>query len=283
MKKYQKQGSVIAITLVFIAILMATVIGVSFLLAKLLSSGGLVVDGIKAGYNAESGLEVALYQLKMRREGFEDKREMNLGEGKADYSIAYKTAPLTPITHTFNKGNDTLSLALYRDIPTKSTITDINEASYDVKVNFKQKISNTPTPCAKLRLIGRTGDTYEAISKTYNCSLSSSTTSILGDRDDSARLLDTPSGSSVTSVQFGEFIRNHKEVKVEIKDLKQDDSNPLEMTLVTGLGASSKEIASLRKVVTATGSSGNVTVKKLVDSQQDQVLSLLTNSFSWTK
>ncbi len=274
---YKKEGSVIAITLVFIAVLMATVIGVSFLLSKLLSSGTLVVDGIKAGYNTESSLELALYQLKVRREGFEDKRDITIAEGKGNYEIKYSTPALEKIEHTFEPGRDTLSLALYRDIP--PNIVDINEGPFDIKLLIKQATTVSSGDCARMRLIGRKGDQYQAISKTYRCSPGNTPASIIGDKDDSARLL----GSNTTTLSFEEFIRTHEEVKMEIKDLKQDASNALLVTVVTGTGNTSKDIAGKHKIITATGSSGNVVIKKQVETLQDQVLNLLTNSFSLTK
>lgn len=270
-------GSVIAVTVLFMSFLLVGLVGAAYLLSSQLRITSLGAEYLQATYNAESALELSLYSLKHRREGYETTTSLPLSEpGKSPAStleskIQYR---LTPETARFTLGGGAKKLALYYEEASGS----LRNLSDMPGLHLLMTAKGTPDGmgnCLEVNLVGltkgipqgRTSREYESISAEMRCGTQADLTSLKDDNPRTYTVADSTKGYS-----FRQFLQEHTEVLLLING--KDPANTAEI-IVQGV-TPTETLASASKEVIATGKFGSVIIRKFVTLTQDQLPELFS-------
>ncbi len=281
-KKYKK-GSVIAITLIYISLLLIAVVALFFGITQLIRIEGLAKDNLQAGYTAESGIELGLLAISLREAGYQlPKKDIALtSDDTMHIDISYRNT--LPLGVTISDPAHILSAALYYDNGTK--IID-NDGTNDTYLTLQSNLGKPD--CAKVRLIGKnsTGE-YDSISSTERCYVREAKgTACLNNptytcddplpgisfdliKDTSAR-----NSSSKSSQTFKEFINTHTENKIEVKALDASSTDPV----FVGLYSPGRTQSSYQYSITSKGEHGRSSVQQYTTGIQESPLSIATFS-----
>lgn len=273
----KKEGSALAFSLLYIALLLIMIIGVSTLMTRIFRVNSYITQSVQAGYNSESAFELALYDLKMHREGYE---KTKIFEGsKIDYpdqsSLGYKIE----YRNTQDQGKITVPLSnnkrqfalFFED---GADIKDLRNFSLNYWTDGSLQTLFEPltqsNECMELRLTGKNGSEYETVTTHVACP---QTSTPLGEVKFFQRKADSP--TIQTEVSLKDFISSHTEnymVANLIPPLKDKDrSSDMKLYL-----SSDQTIASFDKVITTIGRFNNLEIKRKVTFPQDQTPDLLS-------
>lgn len=273
-----REGSVIAITVLFMSFLLIGIVGAAYLLSSHLRITSLGADFLQASYNAESGLEVALYEIKHRREGYESERNIAWDtESSSQSSIEYRM-----------KANDTITLPLlgttrklalfYEDGATG------NLEQMSSKPNLWPQLTvysskTEPENCLDVNLIGklRSDGSFESISTPLPCAQKGSAPISLSSLKDI-----TPSNASSTPGQdytFMDFLTKHDDVLLLIGDISLNSEVSVDFSL-TGASDTPQDlprtIANPSLKIEATGTYRNTNILKGIELPQDKLPDILS-------
>lgn len=285
-----KPGSALAFSLLYIALLLIVVVGMSYLIGRSFKINTYITENIQAAYNSESAFELGLYSLKLHREGFEDTKhyqgkDIGFGssdKGALDYSITYQTSP-TKNTLEVPISNSDRQFALFYE-NNKGNISEKNPIISATGKNFTLKLTLPPTlssilsqnqnTCLQLKLSGKKGALYETVSTSLPChesphSLSSQ--SFIGQNIGS---------SSPQKMTLEEFLTSHTEVYMiaRIIPALPESTENIRLTLTPG-----ETIASYEKQITSVGRYNSLEVTREVLFPQDQSPDLLSIAIMHSK
>lgn len=274
----KKQGSALAFSLLYIALLLILIIGVSALVTRIFRVNGYITQSVQAAYNSESAFELALYDLKMHREGYEDTQmfqgtQINYPTPSSlGYKIEYRNTEDPDNKITVPLSNNKRQFALFFE--DKDGIKDLENFSLNYWIDGPLATSYKPTTkadeCMELRLTGKKGTEYETVTAHVLCPNTPSP------------LVDTPfyqrssaSSSNQTTITLREFISTHKENYMVANLI----SPAIDTTITPEISlhlSSDKTIASFDKTITTIGRYNNLEIKRKVTFPQDQTPDLLS-------
>lgn len=282
------QGSVIAVTVLFMSFLLIGIVGAAYLLSSHLRIASLGTDYLQATYNAESGMELALYQLKHRREGFAPvPQEISLAKGPKEpknsikSSISYLIEPnqppiSIPLKKKLNSG--AMNMALFYEDAKSTQIHDLTtQRSLIPKVSMYATKGDTLNNCMELNLTGRPTEkstfAFESISAQVPCNA----------KDDLKPLSSFTDKESSTDTKalgapysFGDFLQNHTEVILAVKDISDSQDGTFQFKLENN--SKDVTIAHPFKTVVSEGIYGDTLIKKSIkDLPQEQTAGNLFN------
>jgi len=269
MKTRYHNGSVIAITVLFMSFLLIGIVGAAYLLSSHLRVTSLGADYLQATYNAESALELSLFELKHRREGYErPPLELSWTPGEPPQNllrseISYRVKEDKPEEIPLSGGSRKLAL-FYEDVDgTIHDLKDMRGLTMELGAYAQQPSTGT---CLEVRLVGKyeqTGE-FDSISTSLPCAKDS--LRALGSLVDP--LQRTSALPSNQPYPFDQFIQDHTEVLLLVNDYPDS---------LRGAGATST-IASPQKSVVAEGIFGGSVIRKGITLWQDQLPDLLSRS-----
>lgn len=275
-----QKGSVIAITVLFMSFLLIGIVGAAYLLSLHLRITSLGTDYLQATYNAESALELSLYQLKHRREGYE-----------TDDTLAWKSA-------TGPQENDTpdrmKSSIVYRMEPGEIASIPLLGSSSKIALFYEDKtgiihdlksmsglmpelsVSTGQTEigdCLEVNLVGVFGTDHktESISTTLPCTGPNSFVNLGSLKDDNPRTYSLAAGQPYP---FDKFLATHTEVLLLLNDASQSQKAQVQLRLRNG--SEQQTVSSPMKKVTAEGTFGTTVIRKFIEIPQDQLPDLLS-------
>lgn len=272
-----KKGSTLAFSLLYIALLLILIVGISYLISRAFKTQQYITQGMQASYNAESALELALYNAKLHREGYEQHRYFptsTIGFGKSDqgaldYEVIF-TNPAheeqaIPLTNTDRQ------VALFYETDALSAFQNNSDLSLDFRTkDLPISIQNT-TKCIELKLSGKQGSTFETIGTTLPCSqdLQNIDNHLFSDGAQTNKGLIT---------HATDFIKTHTEIYLVARLLPNltEDKKP------SLLIKTSSKTSSYNKKVTATGRYNNLEIMKEMIIPQDQSPDILSMAI-WHK
>lgn len=259
--------------------LLIGLVGAAYMLSSQLRITSLGGDYLQATYNAESALELSLYQLKHRREGFEattslsDSTPGKSPKNTIDAEIQYR---LTPATKTIDIPLDAGSkkLALYFE-DSRGELQNLRTMP-GLSISLTAKgTANKTGKCAEVNLVGvtkeippgRTNKEFESISSEIACNVPTKLANII---DENPRTYTV--SSTTATYPFGQFIQDHDSILLLMNGSSNDNHIALEVQGVN----STNTIASPSRSVIATGSYGSVVIRKFIELSQDQLPDLFS-------
>ena len=259
-----KKGSTLAFTLLYIALFLILIVGVSYLLGKGLRVQRNIEQGIQASYNAESGIELALYEGKLHREGYEHQafhKSTDIGlrtAGAIDYSIEYITAPQE--TGTMDISNSDRQIALFSEStdPTMSAPTSLSFFMSNIPNTLAEK-----SQCLEVKLSGKKDSAYHTISTTLPCSTQEKSL-------DTYRFTDTSIMNKGLVTKSSDFLKEHKEVYLIVRVIPT-----LAQTSTLHIQAD-RPISSYLRRISATGRQQDLEITKRLRIPQDQSPDILS-------
>ena len=276
-------GSAVAISLLYITVMLVMILGVTSLLAKIIKSNGYITQSIQASYNSESALELALYELRMRREGYErtqDPKSIPFLDNPTPknntyfYSIEYKGKETTNSKIKYPQQESLLigkkQIALYYDQRTSSggsEIISIDDTT-PVIISTHDSSNSSGDPCVIIKISGQRVDNaiFEAVSTTLECNTSQPLLSLSGKdttdiTQDNSRIL-----------PFMTFLKEHKEIIMEVKSIYKRTPG-IEFTI----SSPQRDISTLYKTVYAGGRFNDLEVRRKILLEQDQTPEILSS------
>lgn len=272
------KGSVIAVTVLFMSFLLIGIVGAAYLLSSHLRVTSLSADYLQATYNAESALELSLYELKHHREGYERSPLAIAWDPTAPLdngfisTIAYRIMDGQPIEVPLEGGIQKFALYYELEDGTLRNIKDMQ--GLQVRLQGKTTQATASQDCLQVRLSGRYTqqgkDVFESITANAPCNQNIDLKSL---EDTNPRTESLPLGQPYP---FAQFLRNHEEVILLVQDTSTQGNTLLDLQ-VQGVTTSATLAHPKKKIVTE-GTSGGSIIRKTIEIYQDQLPTLLTNS-----
>lgn len=269
-----RRGSVIAITVIFMSFLLIGIVGAAYLLSSHLRITSLSGDYLQASYNAESALELALYRLKHRFEGYEggrldtwDKASEALTNSMKS-TISYHMKPGEKVTIPLNGGSR--QLALFYEDTVGENIHDLSSMNNTTPLlaGFPIAPATAAGNCLEVNLAGTYTGTgaangsVESISTDLPCSATPTSVDTLTDPYPF-----TASKQQGQPYPFREFLNTHKQVYMLVKDTSSSQKAQLTIQLPSGANGT---IAHPIAEVVAEGIYGTTIIRKFIKLPQNQ-------------
>lgn len=274
----KKTGSALAFSLLYIALLLVLIIGISALITRIFKVNGYITQSIQAGYSSESAFELALYDLKMHREGYENLQLFQGGQidhpasSSLGYKIEYRNTQDPDNKITVPLSNNKRQFALFFE--DKDGVKDLENFSLNYWVDgppsTAYKPSMRPDECMELRVSGKKGNEYETVTAHVACPESAVS---LSDTDFYQRTTEAP--STQTKISLRNFLSTHKENYMVVNLISPALSNNTSEIVNLHL-STDKTIASFNKTITTLGRYNNLEIKRKVTFSQDQTPDLLS-------
>ncbi|MFN7160950.1 MAG: hypothetical protein ACK4NC_05095 [Candidatus Gracilibacteria bacterium] len=275
-----KQGSALAFSLLYIALMLILIIGISALVTRIFRINSYITQSVQAGYNSESAFELALYDLKMHREGYESTQlfqgsQINYpSASNLGYKIEYRSSQDPDNKITVPISNNKRQFALFFE--DKNTIKDLSNVSLNYWIDGPLATTYKPlsaaNECMELRLTGKNGTEYETVTAHVACP---DTPTALGQAP--IFYQKNSAGTSKSQVSLRDFISTHKEnymVANLISPVTSSMSTPEIYLHISSDTANT--IASFNKTITTVGRYNNLEIKRKVTFPQDQSPDLLS-------
>lgn len=276
----KKPGSALAFSLLYMALLLILIIGVSSLVTRIFRVNSYITQSMQASYNSESAFELALYDLKMHREGYENTQTLHGSQtgspatSSIGYKIEYRNTEDKDRKISVPLSNDKRQFALFFEDNNK--IEDLNATSdltywIDGQVSSSYQTSSDPEECMELRLTGKKDDDYETVIAHVRCD--NTPTSLL-DKKFNQRDITQPTNS--TTISLKDFVASHKENYMVANLIQPAKSNTPDNSITLHLSSANGTIASFNKTITTVGKYNNLEIKRRVQFSQDQTPDLLS-------